>query len=157
MLIELNPTEARVVELVSAERIKHCREIYATSTIYHKAGALENEIKSYGAEVAYCKMFNCYPTFDPKRFSFFDAVRHDGLLVDVKETERVGGRVLVKHKERKGDPDLYALFISEYPNYRYAGEISAKEVLQNGNIDWSLHHPAYALSQSRLSLVKGGR
>lgn len=150
MEIALNDAEQRLVKYLAQKRFDHDRAVNAKATIYHDASALENEINSMGAELAYCKMVNCYPDLDPGHFGAFDALRRDGATVDIKNTVRPLGRLLVKAKGRNSDPDLYVLMIGKFPIYQYAGEIRSSDVLQECNIDKSLPFPAYAVDKERL-------
>lgn len=111
---------------------------------------LKNELESFGAEIAYCKIANCYPDLQVGRYREFDAVVGGGARVDVKQTKHEWGRLIVSVKARGALPDYYALMIGTFPTYRLAGHIPACEVLREERIDKTLKHPAYTARQEEL-------
>jgi len=149
MKITLSEVEQRLVKHIANLRYKNDRAVGATATLYNRS-PLENEINSLGAELAYCKIFNCYPDLGVNEFMPFDAIKPNGETVDVKHTILKNGRLLVKVKDRKSTPDMYALMIGTFPEYYYAGEIASNELLDEKNIITNIAHPAYAVEQARL-------
>jgi len=152
MEIILNDPEQKLVKYIASLRIKYDRESGAIATIYDEKDALEAETDYYGAEVAYCKMMNIFPDTGYKTRQPFDCISRDGNKVDVKQTYRQNGRLLVKSKLRDYLPDIYALMIGKFPAYRYAGMIKASELLVDERLDTTLPHPAYAAGQNELSI-----
>jgi hypothetical protein len=153
MLIILNPIEQAVARYVAKHRYEYCRKVNAVATRYGtEAEAMQREIDSAGAEIAYCKMMNVYPDMDVTKFPPYDAMLQDGTLVDVKQTDRAEGRLLVKMKERrKGLPDIYAMMVGAFPEYKFAGWVKATDILKEERIDKKLPHPAYVMEQSQLN------
>lgn len=151
MIIELNEAERKLVEYVSRKRYQVNRATGATATIFNETDAIENEVDSYGAEVAYCKLHNCYPDLDTTHRPPFDAKLPDGRTVDVKQTKYVTGKLLVKLIARTTLPDLYALMIGKFPKYKLAGHMSAKEIITPERVEtgnWKA--PTYVAKQEEL-------
>lgn len=146
--VTLTATEQAIVEMVARMRMQHDRQAGARATVY-AGDALKREIESFGAEVAFCKMFGVYPDLNAEHHEPWDAVVK-GYTVDVKHTVRPDGRLLVKAKSRSQLPDYYALMTGTYPTYRIVGTIKADDVLKPENLDRNLHYPAYAVPQERL-------
>lgn len=149
-VITLNGVEQALVKHLAKKRFEHDRSIGAKATIYHDEQAMKNEIDALGAEFAYCKLMNCYPDTDSTHFLPFDALLKTGETVDVKQTRRPNGRLLVKTKDRDQLPDMYALMVGEFPNYRFAGHIDSRELMREERVDKSLPHPAYSATQMDL-------
>lgn len=150
--IELTAMEQKLAQAVARRRTEHDRASGATATVYGGRSHDEHELESVGGEIAFCKAFNCWPDLDTEHFGDWDAVLEDGRTVDVKTTARQQGRLLVKDKTRNGAarPSLFALMVGEFPRYRFAGWITARELLTPRRLDASLPHPAYAAKQSEL-------
>ncbi len=147
----LNEAEQRLVSYVSRKRYAANRATGATATIYNDADAIENEIDSFGAEVAYCKLHNCYPDLDTTHRPPFDAKLQDGRTVDVKQTRYQSGVLMVKQIERQSHPDLYALMVGKFPKYQLRGHMTAREILTPNRLQvdgWK--HPAYVAKQEEL-------
>ncbi len=149
MKIILSSVEQRLVKHIANLRIENDRKVGAVPTVYN-ADPMENEINYIGAELAYCKLFNCYPDLGIDEFIPFDAIRRNGETVDIKHTKLNNGRLLVKVKDREYTPAKYALMIGTFPEYYYAGDITSDELLRDENIIRNIQHPAYAATQSRL-------
>jgi hypothetical protein len=150
MVITLNETEQRLVKHLAERRYQYCRTVRAQATRYHEQAALEAEVDAIGAEIAYCKVMNCYPDLEHTQFNPDDMLRRDGQTIDVKQTHYPNGKLLVKVKEREQLPDQYALMVGRFPAYRLAGHIAASEMIREERIDHSLPVPAYAAGQAEL-------
>lgn len=149
--IILNDIERLWVMEMARNRYAYDRKLGLEATVY-KDGVdnIDNEVNAYGAEVAYCKLFNLYPDLEHSYFMPFDAMHGDKSTVDVKTTVLTNGRLLVKKKERMNLPDEYALMIGSYPIYTYIGHIAAGKLIRPENLDTKLKSPAYAARQSEL-------
>ena len=63
-VICLNEAEQRIVKHIAEKRIEYNRAQRAVATIYNDddvRNPLEAEVNYYGAEMAFCKLFNIYP------------------------------------------------------------------------------------------------
>jgi hypothetical protein len=150
MVITLIEEEQKLAEFIAKNRVKNNREKGAKATVYGDKEPWKAEVHSVGAELAFCKLFNCWPDLNTKRFGELDAVLKDGRTVDVKATELKSGRLLVKVKDRE-PCDLYALMIGDFPSYQFAGWMTGKELLQDERIDKKLEHPAFAAKPHELT------
>lgn len=148
-ILTLNETERRIARHLAQERIKYDRARNARATLY-RVEAEENELDSIGAEIAFCRLMNCYPDLDPTHYLPHDAVLPDGRTVDIKQTRLQSGRLLIKAKERTRLPDLYCLMVGQFPTYRVAGFVEAREILTEKRIDRRMSYPAYAIEQTQL-------
>jgi hypothetical protein len=145
--VTLTDDEQRIVRWLAKRRIEESRKMNAKATIYHDVDPLENEVQAFGAEFAYCKMFNLWPTMVPTKCEPFDAHLRDGSSVDVKHSVRRDARLLVKVKDRKGNPVYYALMVGSFPTYTLIQHCRSDDVLVSERIDHTLKHPAYAVRQ----------
>lgn len=148
--ITLTEAEQRIVRFIAGSRMKANIRNGTNPTLYYGTDKTAHEIDSYGAEIAYCKIVNCYPDLHIDAYQKFDAVLSGGVKVDVKQTAREGGRLMVKVKDRSEVPDYYALMIRRFPSYRLAGHIAAAVLLVEARIDYKLPHPAYCAMQEEL-------
>lgn len=147
----INEAEQKLVTYVSRKRYETNRATGATATIYNDTSAIENEMDSFGAEVAYCKLHNCYPDLATDHRPPFDATLPNGKTVDVKQTKYTTGKLLVKLIARAKLPDLYALMIGKFPKYKLAGHIEAKTIITPERIQTdSWKSPAYVAKQDEL-------
>jgi hypothetical protein len=147
--VVLNQTEQKLVKFQAQIRMATNREVGAVATVYTD-DALKNEIDSFGAEVAYCKLMGVYPDLGTSHKPY-DAKLRNGMTVDVKQTRYANGKLLVKDIERKSHPDLYALMVGQFPRYRCAGHILAEQVLkpERRQVDgWK--HPTFVATQDEL-------
>lgn len=151
-ILTLNPTEQRLARYLAAERMKYDRARSATATLYNREAG-SNELDSIGAEIAFCRMMNVYPDIDPTHYLPHDAVLADGRTVDIKQTKLPNGRLMVKAKDRKRYPDLYALMVGEFPTYRLAGFVEAREIVSDRRLMRGLQYPAYAMEQTNLYMT----
>jgi hypothetical protein len=113
----------------------------------------------FGAELAFCKMFNCYPDFDIRpRQGTADCSRF-GEAIDVKATTYARGRLLAVPRKEVLAADTYALMIVEWayreddPDavFRFAGFARAAELLAPERLTDLGHGPTFALDQSHLA------
>lgn len=90
------------------------------------------ELQGVAGEIAFAKYSNCFPDMkeEPGKYDLLWA--YD--TVDVKTTHYENGHLEVAITKQKGDVDIYALMVGEFPSYRYAGYAYADEVMVDGNI-----------------------
>jgi hypothetical protein len=149
--ITLNEAEQRLARYLAEAREAHNHQVGARDVLCADAERVQNKVEAFGAEIAYCKIVNCYPNLVTDCFEAFDVRLADGRRVDVKQTIYPQGRLIVKLLHRAA-PDLYALMVGAFPTYRLAGHIAAADMLQEANIDPRLPRPAYAVAQARLTV-----
>jgi len=149
--LTLNDAEQRLARYLAETREAYNHTVGARDVLCVDADRIQNKVESFGAEIAYCHLMNCYPNLATDCFEAFDVRLADGRRVDVKQTRYPHGRLVVKLLHRAA-PDLYALMVGAFPTYRLAGHIAAADLLQEANIDPRLPRPAYAVAQARLTV-----
>lgn len=112
----------------------------------------EIDLEGFAAEMAFCKIANCYPDLDNRVDNGYDCV-WQGRKVDVKTTRYKTGKLLATLKDNK-NADLYVLMIGEFPTYRLAGVIEASEFLVERNIRDLGRGRGYCLEQKYLKELK---
>ena len=146
----LNDVEQRICKYVAKKRFEHCRKIKSEATVYGSETAKFREFNSYGAELAFCRLWNIYPDTEYEKFGIEDCELPSGKLVDIKCTTLENGRLMVKKIKRKGETDYFVLMIGRFPTYRFAGAIKREDIITEDRLDSTLHHPAYCADQSYL-------
>jgi len=112
-------------------------------------------------EYAFAKLCNVHFPLsqDPAVYaSRPDFTLPNGLKVDVKTTDGMNHRLLLKVKEYETAPcDLYALMIAQPPAFYFAGWVAAADLMRQENIvhftpypNGQPRPPAYAVSQAEL-------
>jgi len=128
--VTLNKTELRLVEYVSQSRYRTNRDSGVVDALVADASPIKMERQGFGAEVAFCKLFNVYPdmTIEP-RSGGHDCTMPSGLRIDVKSCTRRTDHLLVTMK-KAGDfqrVDAYALMLCQdagdavAPEYGFVG------------------------------------
>ena len=154
--VPLNKAEQRLTEYM-----QKCRQLNKRKHGTHdtKIGAQSNEDTDrdgFGAELAFCKLFNCYPDLSIEvRSSKAGTDRYDveynGWLIDVKTTIYPGGRLLVVPWKNEGaPPDYYALMVGQFPTYTFKGFLKASEMLQERRLGDLGRGPTYIAEQREL-------
>lgn len=110
----------------------------------------ETDIQSAGAEIAFCKAHNLYPDLQLDRHLLADAVFPCGMTVDIKQTKRPDGRLLVRTTKVDKRCDAYVLVTGVLPEFRIAGGHSGVFVFRDCHIKDLGYGPTYALDQSAL-------
>ena len=152
--ITLSGLEQQLAKAVAFERYKYDRMLGLPENRHGAGGDLPAKVESFGAELAYCRMVNCYPDIQSGNFNPVDVTLPNGKTVDVKNTNRSWGRLLVdpdKIAKRNGKlPDYYALMVGQFPTFRLAGYCRASDIIRPENMAYNIPHPAYALEQKFL-------
>jgi hypothetical protein len=131
--IKLNAVEQRLARHVAAVRAEYYRTHRPETITLYGSRAEDFDgtmLGSFGAELAYAKLFNAFPPLEPIDPRCYDVHLFTGQRVDVKWTPNPEGPMQIKLKaEGKPRPDLYALMVGEFPEYRLAGHIDACDAL----------------------------
>ena len=151
MKVTLNEAEQRLARFVAAKR----NEAAATAgrTNCRRADATDQEINVEGiaAEIALCKLLNCYPDLETAGpLPEYDALARTGVTVDVKATHYPNGRLLALPWKAGKAPDIYALMVGKFPTYRCAGIMRADELLAPERLTDLGHGKTYAAEQAEL-------
>jgi len=150
MIITLNEAEQRLAKFLAKGRSDANR---ASNTQDRKMGNQSGELtdlNGIAAEIAFCKIHNVYPDLEINVHPAADCVLHSGEEVDVKTTRYASGRLLAV-RWKKPNVDLFALMIGEFPSYRYAGSMTAAELLKDERLRDFGHGLGYAADQSELN------
>ena len=115
---------------------------------------LEIHAHGFGAELAFCRMFNKYPDLTCyARAGGCDLTLDDGTTVDVKHNPREDGDLLIAwwKKEEGRRCDIYVLMTGDFPTYTYRGWALASEVFETeGRLVDLGHGPTFLLEQKDL-------
>lgn len=113
------------------------------------------DINGYGAELAFCKMFNLCPDLTShNRVGGFDAKLPDGTTVDVKQSRSLTTDLRVKCGRKKlGDSSLYALLVGGFPTYTFVGFTEESVVFESPITQvWEKDH--YTVARDKLMPVQ---
>lgn len=149
MLIHLNEAEQRLAQYLAKSRYLKSRQMGLTDA---KIGPQDNwatDLEGIGAELAFCKSHNIYPSMDVGDLPDADAVLRDGRTVDVKATKYEHGHLLAV-RWKGMNVDLFVLMVGEFPTYRCAGFMPSTELLQEKRLRDFGHGPTYAAAQNEL-------
>ena len=149
--ITLNDAEQRLAKYVARARTDNARSVNLAHTKIGPQSQYETDLEGMGAEIAFCRLMNVYPSLDvvdnPAADPQGDCVVL-GRTVDVKTTRHKNGRLLaVLWKEKK---DLYALMTGTFPTYEFRGLADGDDLLSADNIVDLGYGPTYALAQEAL-------
>lgn len=149
MTITLNEAEQRLAKFLAKGRSDANR---ASNTQDCKIGGQSGELTDLdgiAAEIAFCKIHNVYPDLNLDARPAADCILHNGASVDVKSTRYASGRLLAV-RWKKPNVDMFALMVGVFPSYRYAGSLSAVELLSDTKLRDLGHGMTYAADQSEL-------
>ena len=119
------------------ERIRSNRKAGRRNQIPTKNAAhdLEVNMDGVGGEVSFCKMVNIYPDTSLKPDPGWDLIHPTLGSIDVKTTRYESGHLIIRpNQHHKIQPDVYALMVGTFPDYRFAGWISSEVALDKGNL-----------------------
>ena len=91
------------------------------------------KIDGHGAEMAFAKMFNCFPDLSVSPRQHGHDIILDGIKIAIKEPRYTKNPYLVAWRENP-DVEIYVLMICKYPIYEYGGWIDANTLHANKSI-----------------------
>jgi len=154
--LELSSSEQGVCRLVAKMRYRCAR---SNGVHNAKIGDLSDDImdlNGFGGELAFAKGFNVFPDFSifvrsahRGEDSGGDAKLPNGLIVDVKTTTRIDGRLLAQPWKIPG-VDLFALMTGTFPTYIFRGFMPASELLSDYRLIDLGYGQGYAAEQREL-------
>lgn len=150
MFVELTPVEQRLAEYIAKQRHARNRAAGVEDAKIGPQGAFMTDLQGIGAELAFCKIHNCYPDLQIDQRPEADAYTTRHGAVDVKATQYQGGRLVVRPTKAAMAPDAYALMVGTYPRFRFVGWVTADELFQDSNLRDLGHGPTYAIDQKDL-------
>jgi|26BtaG_2_1085354.scaffolds.fasta_scaffold71528_1 hypothetical protein len=156
-MIKLNAIEqGLVLILVEKRREENLKSDYTFEDMNLGDNNAEEKMKNaIGAELAFCKLVNSYPDLQYKDRRISDTRLSNGKTVDVKNTDKEEGNLLVPLWKDRKQSDIYVLMIGTFPEYRCAGYAAKDEVFLDQNIsDPGLHgRPVYFVRQVDLAPI----
>lgn len=149
MKVTLNKVEQRLAAFLADLRYQNARE----KGVENKRKGLQSDkstdLEGVAAELAFCKLFNLYPDTEVGHFADEDAITRKGRKVDIKSTTYETGHLIVA-RWKSGNVDFFALMVGRFPNYRYAGRMTADEIMQDKRLKDFGHGQVFAASQKEL-------
>ena len=163
MYVRLTAAEQRIVRFIAKSRSQTNRQNGITDARVGPQSSEDLDIIGFGAEMAFCKMFNVYPDFSVQpRKGGADCLRF-GNAIDVKSTTYGKGKLLAVPNKELLAADVYALMIVEWAYkddesealFRFAGFAKASELLAENRLTDLGHGPTYAINQDELAQTHG--
>jgi len=152
MKITLNETEQSLARMVAVHRHSDARAKNVPNMRLGPQSNAQTDLDGAGAEIAYCKLHNCYPDLGRGEMPYADAFTVEHGAVDVKCTKYRQGMLLARRSKQAGErPDSYVLMIGEFPTYRYVGWLSADALLQDENLRDLGYGETFAMPQDGLN------
>jgi len=128
VIITLNTAEQKLARYLAAERQAYARKNGVKDCKIGTQSGEETDLEGIAAEIAFAKMHNCYPDLEIGHRPPDDCMLHSGRSVDVKATRHAAGK-LIAVRWKTESVDSFALMIGSFPSYRFAGMMTAKELL----------------------------
>ena len=152
-VITLNSVEERLATFVAKSRYKNNRDKNIHNSKIGDQSDYLTDLNGFGAELAFSKLFNCYPdmsifTRDASNDTG-DVKLPNGMTVDVKTTTYPTGKLLAVIW-KKNTVDLYALMIGSFPTYTFKGFMKSNELLVPERIGNLGHGETYIAKQHEL-------
>ena len=155
MQITLNDAEQRLARFLAQSRHKNARNRGITDAKIGDQSAWATDLEGIAAEIAFCKLKNVFPDTETN-LPASDLPDADALVeqlgsVDVKATKVASGHLLVRPNKTGKNIDTFALMIGECPTYRYAGWITAEELLRDETLKDFGYGDTHAMTQKDLN------
>lgn len=146
--IILNDTEQRCVRYIA--RIKQ-RENMVPLVKTQQTQRKDYLVQSFGAEFAFCVLHNVYPPTEVIEYNQWDVIVPNVGKVDIKATERIGGRLIINKKKINHDANAFALMVGSFPKYVFGGWIKVSEAIDESHLKDLGHGECYAIDQEHLN------
>jgi hypothetical protein len=157
--VTLTPNEQTFIKALTKKRLQHNEKTGACNTPYGDSTLEEVLLRGFSGELAFCRIFNIFPSFeyDNYRNNTFDC-HINGLEIEVKTTNRQDGWLGVKDCPKIDNdlPDYFALMYECQPaTYRFMGFCSASSIINPAHYTtnlgyYQLPHPLYTAYQQEL-------
>jgi len=149
MEVELTVAEQKLAQYLATKRHQAARKTGVKNSRIGPQSDEQTDLEGIGAELAFCKIMNIYPDLQFGERPIEDAVLPDGRTVDIKTTQYKQGRLLAV-PWKKPNIDLFALMVGTFPKYRFAGMMTADELLRTERLTDLGHGEGYAATQAEL-------
>jgi hypothetical protein len=150
MLIKLNQTEQELAQVLAQRRYEAARGQGLTDMKQGGQSNWETDLEGIAAELAFCKLANVYPDMETASMNPHDCHTRTGAAIDVKSTKYPHGRLLAVRWKDASKVDLFALMVGTFPEYRLAGFMRSKDLIQADRLMDLGHGLLYAADQSDL-------
>ena len=159
MEITLGEVEQRLCQHVAKVRFSKNRENGVQNSMnkhlsWNQEATVSIDLDGYGAELAFCRLFNVYPDFTVHLRSTGedsgDAKLPCGLAVDVKSTKYKNGN-LITGIWKDDSTDLYALMVGEFPTYTFRGFMRKVDLIREERVGDLGYGPTYIAPQEDLT------
>tara|TARA_Y100000588_G_C14144100_1_gene877513 strand:+ start:157 stop:624 length:468 start_codon:yes stop_codon:yes gene_type:complete len=150
MKLTLNMGEMFVAQVIAVSRLARANASNLVNRKKSSASDLSIEINGAAGELAFCKMFNCFPHFDVDGPDCgVDATGKNGTRVQIKTTTLKNGR-LISSPRHMNRADVFVLMTGECPTFEFRGYCRARDLFMESNLTDLGHGPVYAVPQSKL-------
>ena len=150
--VTLGPAEQKLARFCAEGRERANLRAGIQRPIPLKPGrsGVEQNVQGMGGEIAFARMSNTYPDLDlGVRSGTPDHRLHVGATVDSKATTHLTHPLLVVSiLKKRGESDLYALLVCDWPTYTFAGFATEDQLFSS--VDDIGHGPSYVLEPSAL-------
>ena len=156
--IELTEQEQALAKYMAKSRAKNARGSGMKDRKFGGQSGDEGDLNGYGAELAFCKLTNCYPDMKTgQKQDDADVIYRTGHRIDVKSTPYKTGYLITPADKHYDGVDLFALMIGEFPRYRLAGFMSRDELVKPERVSPKFKNTAFAANQEELDLLESAR
>ena len=154
-MITLNTAEQRLAKFVAKARHRHNRITGISNRRMGPQSDEQTDLEGIAAEIAFAKYTNVYPDLDTDgdTHPVYDAVLHDGKLVDVKSTTYPNGRLIVAPWKDVDAVDVYVLVVGTFPNYRIAGGMESQHLMRSHRMKDLGHGEVFVANQDELKPI----
>lgn len=152
-MIILNAPEQRLASYLARKRADVNKKLGVKDMQQGPQVTEDMEQNSTGGELAFCRTLNIYPNMAVERpDDGIDCYLPDGRSVDVKTTQHEKGRLSAPlwTPNKKVTPDIFALMIGTFPEYRLVGYMKSTELLQDHRIKKLGATPTFTAEQREL-------
>lgn len=136
---------------IATQRHCRCRENGIKDRQIGPQSWIETDLQGIGGELAFCQIFNLFPSLSLHMDDGFDCVSHKGARIDVKTTKYNDGRLIVHEKKKLGDADIYALMVGNFPTFEFRGWIKSEDVFTREKADLGHGSHGYMIDQGELN------
>jgi len=152
--IKLNDQELDLARKIASLRYGSSREAGVHNAKIGGQSNFETDFMGFAGELAFCKLFNCYPDFAiVAGGADYDCIV-GGLRVDVKTTKYRSGHLLSRADKEYPNIDVFALIIGDALSgeFEFVGWETAKALRSEENLSKKFEG-SYALPQDKLKGV----
>ena len=157
-IVELSEFEKKLSHAIAKVRFESNRKAGVTNAKRGSQSNAQTDLEGVGSELAFCKLFNTYPTntftTTPRSSQKGEDIEGDSILkdklVDVKSTTYQTGELIAAPWKGKNGVDCYALMTGNFPRYVFRGFMTAKKLLDEKKLGDLGRGPIYIAQQNEL-------